>query len=370
MKADGITRRRRGDGSIAYQARPIIRGRRLPAKTFDTLREARSYKRQAEERLYGGRATRETCDTFALRWPDEYVIVKQGPTRGRLKSEATRSHYRAHLKPFIEEFRGVPLADVDRPTARRFATKQPKSASVARSLFSDAVEDQLVAANPFAGLRLKQSRGRSDHEALSVEELHDLAEIALAVHGPEYGPIFRAFILFSGYVGTRLNEGCSLEWPDIRLGDQEVHVRIAKFDKPRTVLLLPAAAEALRSMPRRADTPFVFTSKRGRPLTKTSHFAIWNPVRAAFWASLPGARRKQVVDLDWHSLRHFTGHHFYITLGYGSELAAYQLGHADPSLIERRYGKPYQGALERLKRGVARPTVVPLEEARGASGLL
>jgi hypothetical protein len=36
--------------------------------------------------------------------------------------------------------------------------------------------------------------------------------------------------------------------------------------------------------------------------------------------------------------------------GYGPELAAYQLGHTDPNLVIRRYGKPFQGALDRLKR--------------------
>ena len=73
-------------------------------------------------------------------------------------------------------------------------------------------------------------------------------------------------------------------------------------------------------------------------------------------------------DFDWHSLRHFTAHFFYVVRGYGPELAAYQLGHTDPNLVIRRYGKPFQGALDRLKRASESPRVVPLrsvdEDAR------
>jgi hypothetical protein len=52
------------------------------------------------------------------------------------------------------------------------------------------------------------------------------------------------------------------------------------------------------------------------------------------------------------SRRHFTAHFFYVVRGYGPELAAYQLGHTDPNLVIRRYGKPFQGALDRLKRAL------------------
>ena len=103
----------------------------------------------------------------------------------------------------------------------------------------------------------------------------------------------------------------------------------------------------------------MFRSKRGRPLTKTAHYAIWNPVRAALLASLPDQRKREIVDLDWHSLRHFTGWLFYVHLGYSDELAAYQLGHSDAKLIRHLYGHGKADALERLKRG-ARAEVRPI----------
>jgi len=183
----------------------------------------------------------------------------------------------------------------------------------------------------------------------------------------------RTMILFTGYVGPRLEEGCALEWQWIDFARSEVTFKVAKFDKPRTVLLLDEAADALRAMPRRTDPDGrVFRAKRGGPLNGgTSHFAIWNPIRAAFWAELPGQRRRAIVDLDWHSLRHFTGHHFYVTLGFPDELVAYQLGHSDAKLIRDLYGHGKADALERLKRGArveVRPVrATPLPHAQGGA---
>jgi integrase len=302
------------------------------------------------------RKTKETCDSFAKRWPDDYPIVKSGPTRGRMKSPKTIAIYRDELKVFIEQFKGIPLHEVDRSMARRFANAHPRSAHAVKAMFFDAHEDELVEPNPFAGLQMPASRGRSDYPAITEQELHDLADTALIEHG-SYGSVYRAFILFTGYVGCRLMEGIHVEPRDIRFGDQEVDLRITKLDKPRTVLLLPGAADAIRSMPRRiGDTETVFYSKRGKRLTKGNHQSLWTPIRSAWWAKLSEARRTELIDFDWHSLRHFCAHHIYISLNMGAELTAYQLGHADPVLVQRRYGKPFQGALERMKTMTGGPT--------------
>jgi integrase len=344
-----IIPRRRRDGSIAYLVRVSVDGKRLPAETFDTRREAR---RRAGELVVKRQRVRtpETCDGFARRWPDDYPIVKTGPTRGKHKTPDTEARNRYALEPFIEEFRGVRLADLDRPTARAFALRHPRSADVARNLFQDAVDDGLVDTNPFSKLGTRRG-SRAGHAPLRAEEIAQLGEIALKVHGPEYGPRFKALITFTAYVGPRLHEVCALEWPWVNFGQSEVEFRVAKFDKPRTVFLSEDAARALRAMPRSMEGSQVFRSKRGQPLTKTAHYALWNPVRAAFLASLTETRREELVEVVWHSLRHFTGHHFYVTLGFSDEEAAFQLGHSDAKLIRTLYGHGKADALERLKRG-------------------
>ena len=360
-----IVRRVRRDGSTGYQVRVSVDGRRLPAETFDSHREAR--RREAE--LIANRkrrpATAESCDSFAARWTDDFPIAKTGPTRGRRKSDRTNARNRFALQPFIEEFRDIPIADVGRPDAVLFAANHPTAAAVARGMFQDAVDAGLVDTNPFPRLNIAEKPGRRDHDPLTVEEFHRLADVALDVHGPEYGPVMRSMILFTGYVGPRLEEGCALEWPWVDFAGSEVTFKVAKFDKPRTVLLLDEAAAALRSMPRRTDADGrIFRAKRGGPInSRTSHFAIWNPVRAAFWAGLAERRRRAIVDLDWHSLRHFCGWYFYVHLGFSDELTAYQLGHTDAKLVRDLYGHGKADALERLKRG-ARVEVRPLSATR------
>ena len=90
-------------------------------------------------------------------------------------------------------------------------------------MFNDAINDGLhPGPNPFANLRLEQSRGRKDLVALTDNELHELGNTALRVLG-EYGPTFRAMILFAGYVGLRPGELFALERGD--LGDDEVQIR-------------------------------------------------------------------------------------------------------------------------------------------------
>jgi integrase len=355
-----ITRRVRRDGSTGYLVRVSVGGPRLPAETFDTYREAR--RREAELIITRKRRTiAETCDSFAERWPEDFPVVKSGPTRGRRKSQGTNRTNRERLKPFIEQFRGIRLEEVDRLRAVTFAREYPNGAVVARGMFQDAVDAGLVEVNPFSRLNIEEKRGRRDHDPLTVEELHRLADLSLAVHGPEYGPAMRSMILFTAYTGARLEEGCALEQSWIDLARSEVTFKVAKFDKPRTVLLLDEAAEALRSMPRRADEyPYVFRSKRGLPIRgKSSHYWSWNPVRAAFWAGLPEHRTSAIVDLDWHSLRHFCGWYFYVQLGFSDELTAYQLGHADAKLVRDLYGHGRTDALKRLKRG-ARVEVRPI----------
>ena len=357
-----IIRRVRRDESVGYQVRVSVGGRRLPAETFDTRREAR--RREAELVAKRRRvSTAETCDGFAKRWPDDFPIVKSGPTRGQRKSERTVESYRERLGPFIREFRGVPLADVDRLQAVSFARQHSRAAGVARTMFADAVDTGLIEVNPFVRLNLEKSPGRRDHDPLTIEELHRLADLALDVHGPEHGPVLRSHILFAAYVGSREMESRALEWSWVDFARSEVSFKVAKFRKPRTVLLLDEAAEALRSMPRRTDEhPQVFRTVRGLPIRgRSAHYWAWNPVRAAFWSGLDERRRSAIVDLDWHSLRHFCGWYFYVHMGFSDELTAYQLGHSDAKLIRDLYGHGKADALERLKRG-SRVEVRPIHD--------
>jgi hypothetical protein len=59
----------------------------------------------------------------------------------------------------------------------------------------------------------------------------------------------------------RLNEGLNLEHRDLRPREREVDLRVTKFSKPRTVLLLPEAWDAIRTIPRQAKHERVWYAK-------------------------------------------------------------------------------------------------------------
>jgi integrase len=299
------------------------------------------------------RRRRATSDVrvreFAPRWLDEYTVAKRGPTRGKRKSPKTIRTYRYPLRALVADHGDRRLDDFDRPLARQIAADYPVGRLVViRNLFADAYDDGLIDINPFADLQLAHSDGRAGNDVMPETELHRLADAAVGALGPEYGPMWRTGILFAGYVGPRLKSFCTVEWSDVDLRARTVRFRVVKFGRPYTAILLPRVVDELRSLPRRTDLPSVFWSLRGGQLRKGSHFYAWDKIRQA--AGIP--------ELDFHDLRHWCGHHFYVTLGFSAEEAGAQLGHKDGREIVRTYGHGRHGALERLHRGTERPAEI------------
>lgn len=353
-----VERRERDDGSVVYVARPYVRGRRLRSRTFELKRDADDYVRKQESRRATASADHKASEFVEL-WLRDYGVAKRGPTRGRRKSAKTIRTYRYALGSFIDKYGKLRLDEFDRPLARRIAAALPVSNLVViRNVFADAHDDGLIGANPFADLQLQHSDGRAANEVMSENRLHQLADAALDALGPEHGARWRAAILFAAKVGPRLESLCALEWPDLDLRARTVRFERVKFDRPYTAILLPEVVEELRALPRRTDTQAVFLSLRGRRLTKSAHFNAWDKVRQA--AGVP--------KLQWHELRHWCGHHFYVTLGFSADEAGAQLGHKDGSEIIRTYGHGRQGALERLHRGTERPAEIAATGRHRATG--
>lgn len=143
-------------------------------------------------------------------------------------------------------------------TARSWALRVPQSnVRIVRAMFTDAINDQLhPGPNPFSNLRLEQSRGRKDLIALTEDELTELGEKALEVLG-EFGPTFRAMIVFAAYVGLRPGELFALERTDV--GHDEVTIRqnldgtgtikAPKNARERIVILPPPRGKLWRMFP-------------------------------------------------------------------------------------------------------------------------
>jgi integrase len=152
------------------------------------------------------------------------------------------------------------LDELDRPGARRLANTWPRNTSaVARTMWEDARRDGVCQENPWANLRLRQSRRRKDIVALTESEVHELADVAEAAHG-KYGLEVRAMILVLAYTPVRPGELCALRWDDLDARERELHVRrsldvtgsekLPKNGKQRIMTVPPLALAAVLAMPR------------------------------------------------------------------------------------------------------------------------
>lgn len=320
--------------------------------TFDTLQEAKEVERKALSKPRSYR--KETCQSFAMRWVKDYP-------RPRASTNAVNS---SAVKQFAEDarFASLRLDDLDRGTAREWVLKHPSQHSALRAMFSDAVRDELCQSNPFANLRLPQSRGRKDLTPISEEQLEQLCRCALKIHD-YYGKNFEALILSAAYTLMRPGELFVLEWSDIDFDRNEITVsktlsgtavELPKNGRVRVITLPPPVKLALMQMNRVEGTDRVFSTIQGNRFSKSSFHYSWNPVRVMF--GKPG--------MDFYELKHFGCTYWLDERGLSPADVALQCGHTDGgALIMSTYGHPSE------KKARDRIKVAWTERARPSSNL-
>ena len=292
-------------------------GKRLWLGSFDTKGEARDAYDQTRQRLKRGRYHSETISEFADRWMDDYPRT----------AESTTLHYRQQIRALVRDFGHLTLAQIDRPTARRWALDNRSSWQAARAMFSDACRDDLCEANPFTNMRIQSGRGRRDLVVPTEAEVTELVAHAAKVHKAWGERVYGPLIQFAAYTGCRPGELFGLDWRHVDRRGQTVHVerqwnpKLKKMTKTkngraRTIYLTPPAAEALDRLPDTGSA--LFLSPTGSRMGgQTSHY-YWHPVRCSFGRP----------DLDFYSLRHYFGTVLAL-LGLGAPEIAQAMGHTD-----------------------------------------
>lgn len=345
---------RRGSKFFATIHNPHT-GKKQWVGTFATEAEAKDAEARAWlERKKAPVERGETCDQFAARWLRDYPRQRA----------STNLSYTERVAKFAEDFAGIPLEDITRIAAKRWALEHPSRHKAVRAMFSDAVNEGVVAANPFLNMRLPASRGRKDDFIPSMDDVARIAEKAYELRGP----IFKAFVLTAAYGGLRPGEMYALRWPQVDLEADRIHViesyssKSGETTKPktlagvRTIALHPKALAALLAIHR--PDGFVFATVTGKRLTgRTIHYQ-WDAVRVA--AGFPG--------LDLYALRHACASHLLNDLGLPAHQVAAHLGHDDGGvLVMKLYGHPSKAlALDAIAAAYA-PNVVPIKDRR-ASG--
>jgi integrase len=140
-----------------------------------------------------------------------------------------------------------------------------------------AVQQRLIAANPFKGVTRRQGQPR---RPMTDEEFQALLRATAGRRSrktPTPGARFRQVLFFLRYTGCRPNELCRLRWPDIDLDNAVIVLaehkasRTQRVPKPRVVPLHPVVVRLLASIRRRQEPgEFVFLTHRLTPWNRCS----------------------------------------------------------------------------------------------------
>jgi integrase len=254
---------------------------------------------------------------------------------------------RSRLRGLAREFGDRPLDGISRHDAIRWA--ELASAGVVADtvvLFNRAVDEELLARNPFRGLG-RRAGSRAEDDPPTEEQMILLLEACSALG--DYAPHMRALITFAAYTIMRPGELFALDWErHVDLDADEVHVRervykgehdLPKSNRVRTIALLPQAREAIIALPERSG--FVFRSKRGRQLSQ--------PTLSGYWAQVLA---RAGLDFDFYlATKHYGVHHMKVKMRLDNHDIAEQAGWSEAAVEDmvRNYAHTSMGALDRIK---------------------
>jgi integrase len=367
------SKRGRGEGYIAdyYDRWGIRRVRKFRTKD---LAEAHL----ATETVEGRQRSRPLVDpnisfeSYARRFLDAAAVA--------LKPQSMRS-YRSILEVhFVPALGKQKLLEITRPVLKAFLVEKIKSGlkpatvahllAVVRALFSSAVEEQILLANPVAALGRVLKLRTYDPEEIKALDADQLQTFLATVRTEKsLAPYHPAFVVMA-YSGLRMGEALALQWADLDFERRAIHVRrqiteqgvsaSTKSGKARIVDMALVVRDVLLGLPRTAGpSPKVVSINGDSPLGGTPE-ASSTP---APWLLCPGlaeapspreaqaarerasrafGRALRLAGLPRHFSPHSLRHSFASLLLQQGESPAYvqaQLGHSSIKLTCDLYGK-------------------------------
>lgn len=313
-----------------FQVRPADYGMETP-KTEEQAKELEFLAKRAGSRAVGPMTVRKYHDQF---------IERRFNHAGHEIKQQTNDYYAERLKRFVAQYGDLAIDAITTTEAAAFAL-DPDTRSSARevkAMFASAKRDGIITSDPFDAISVQQRKGKPK-AFLRKHDVEALAEAALIVHG-EWGPTFRAWILWTAWLGLRPSEGAGSQWEffdqDAELYDVQFqwHGKLRKLLAPKhdstgLVHVFDPAAQAAASVQRRGS--FMFPGKEGQPMDGATIHNNFKPVKHI--AGLP--------DATPGALRHFLASYMLNELGLPPYTIAQQLRHSDGGkLVVKTYGHP------------------------------
>jgi integrase len=325
--------------------------------SYRTDREARRAEDQARDLLKASARAGVTV----REWWDEWTTdaLWQRP------SESTNLHNRERTSRFVTVYGQLPIRAVDDETVREYRRHggSDRTIPALRAMFNDAARadaGRLVDRNPFAGLRIRQSRGRRDIQPPAEGDARRLIALADELTPPS----FAAYLDVAVHEGTRPGELDALRWDDVDftpgreviLIERQWNARTGKLTLPkhgviRSVAMTPRARERLLSLSRESE--WCFTSLRGTHYTPSSRSHHWNKVRCA-----AGLGHMDLYTCTRHAFAAYASN----VLGLDPADIAQHFGHQDGGeLVRKLYGHFDQArARDRVREAFADAPAAPV----------
>ncbi|WP_264181382.1 site-specific integrase [Acidovorax radicis] len=210
-----------------------------------------------------------------------------------------------------------------------------------RSIFEDALNDELIDFNPFDRIALtkliRQTAKASDYviQPFTADERGAILEACR--------PDERPMVQFWFHSGLRPGELQALEWGHI---DWERHIARIELNQVAGVIKAPKTAAGIRDLELNAEAMAALTAQKVISLMRGPR--VWlNPsslqpwetdaqVRKTLW--MPLMKRSKVPYRNPYQVRH-TYASSLLTAGQNPWYVAQQLGHEDVEMVFRTYGK-------------------------------
>jgi len=340
---------RRGHGK-RWQVRYRDDARHDRRRAFDRKADAVRYAREVERQLDLGRyrdprAGEVPFGEYATGWLEARYDLRP----------STTSLYQGFIaNHLVSGFGGIPVGRLRPAHGREFMAAARKSGtsdsllrkvmSLATSILESAVDDGLVADNPFRRLSLPR-------EPPVEMRLLDREELARLLDATD--PHYRTFVLTAIVTGARFGEIAGLHQGNLNLVQRTLRITeqlvewggMPQRAEPktassvRTIKLPLFLVRELEEQTRERSTPdFVFPSEEGGPIRKSNF-------NRRHWQ--PALRRADLEGTRFHSLRHSCAA-LLVEAGAHPKLVQSQLGHSSIRTTMDQYAFVMPGLDDRL----------------------
>lgn len=358
-------RGKRADGTTKWQARWTNPNNSTDRKDkqFRDKDVAKRWLARMDAEAHGAMFSQPTNAERPRPFKEVVAIWKETCWTGLAPS--TTARYGQVVRTYLEpEFGTTPINELTREVVRRYfarLTREGRAPGTVRkvhtvlsAILSEAVELELLAANPCTRMRGLPTVNSDEPLFLSAEQVRTLAEAM-----PEH---YRLFVYTAAYTGLRAGELAGLRRKDVDLLRGVVHVRQAlkavdppvfggpKTGKARTVTLPKFLRQRLDEhlsgpIPGGAGADaLVFTSPEGGVLRHGLFMArVWRPtIKGDKRRKIKPALPSELHGLRFHDLRH-TCASLLIAQGAHPKIIQERLGHASITTTMNRYGHLFDG---------------------------